>query len=236
MRPFLDLVKTLTPFHKQLKGVVHVGAHYGEEADKYQALGLTKVAWFEADPNCLPKLTDVVTPLGHTVHHVLLSQDDLKEVDFRIMSNNGSSSSLLTPKLHLQHYPNIWVVKSEKMITRRWDEWCAAYDFPVDDYNVLNLDVQGAELMVLTGMGQLLSKFDFIITEINTAELYDSCVLFDELTQYLTQFGFKLQQTVMTDHQWGEAFYCKLEIVWYSYYHKKYLLYRSNLDHQCIHC
>jgi hypothetical protein len=79
----------------------------------------------------------------------------------------------------------------------------------VADYNFMNLDIQGAELLALRGAGDILKNFDYIYTEVNIEELYDGCCLMNEIDEYLKQFGFKRVITEMTQYGWGDAFYVK---------------------------
>ena len=43
------------------------------------------------------------------------------------------------------------------------------------DYNFLNLDIQGAELLALRGIEDNLKFIDYIYTEVNTGEVYKNC-------------------------------------------------------------
>ena len=55
------------------------------------------------------------------------------------------------------------------------------YDkIPNDFANFLNIDIQGAELLALKGMGSLISYFDYIYLEVNKAHVYKKCALVNE--------------------------------------------------------
>lgn len=45
----------------------------------------------------------------------------------------------------------------------------------INDYNFLNVDVQGSDLNVILSFGELLNKIDFVYSEINTVEVYEGC-------------------------------------------------------------
>ena len=80
----------------------------------------------------------------------------------------------------------------------------------VNDYDFLNIDIQGAELLALKGFGDLLNNIKYIYTEINTNTLYKDCALVSEIDEYLFKYGFKRVETLMTEFEWGDALYIKI--------------------------
>jgi hypothetical protein len=74
---------------------------------------------------------------------------------------------------------------------------------------MMNIDVQGAELMVLQGATELLKHIDLIYTEVNIEEVYKGCCLMSDLDRFLEPFGFVRVTTKMTDWNWGDALYQK---------------------------
>ena len=48
-----------------ISGVVHAGAHTGEEAESYEACGVSRVLWIEANPELMAALNEHVYPYGH---------------------------------------------------------------------------------------------------------------------------------------------------------------------------
>jgi N-acetylglutamate synthase-like GNAT family acetyltransferase len=79
----------------------------------------------------------------------------------------------------------------------------------MDNYNLLSMDVQGYEMEVLKGAEELLPRIDYIITEVNTKELYSNCALLPEMDSFLQTRGFTRVETVMTDRDWGDALYVR---------------------------
>jgi hypothetical protein len=79
----------------------------------------------------------------------------------------------------------------------------------VTQYNFLNVDVQGYELEVLKGFGDLLQGIDYIYAEVNSNYLYEGCALVGDLDEYLSNYGFTRVLTSMTVHEWGDALYIK---------------------------
>ena len=71
------------------------------------------------------------------------------------------------------------------------------------------MDVQGYELEVLRGAKKFLTSIDFIITEVNRANVYKGCALVEELDAFLLNYGFYRAETSWEGVTWGDAFYIK---------------------------
>ena len=72
----------------------------------------------------------------------------------------------------------------------RLDEFCAARG--IDGIDVLWMDVQGAERLVLLGLGALLTRVKFIHLETEFFEIYKGQALFPEIDALLRAAGFTL--------------------------------------------
>jgi len=110
---------------------------------------------------------------------------------------------------HLQHHPHISIVENKKVKTKIIDNFIKEENIDLKQYNFLNLDIQGAELMALKGMKESFKNIDFIYSEVNTANLYENCPMIEEIDEYLSQFGFERKETNLTQYEWGDAFYIK---------------------------
>ena len=77
--------------------------------------------------------------------------------------------------------------------------------------NFLNIDVQGYELEVLKGAVKTLTKIDYIYSEVNRKELYENCVIVNDLDKFLDFFGFIRCETKWWNNvgTWGDALYIK---------------------------
>ena len=58
--------------------------------------------------------------------------------------------------------------------------------------DLLCMDVQGAEIEVLEGLGKKLSKIKYIITEVAFQHYYEGDHLFIDVVRYLNKYGFHL--------------------------------------------
>jgi hypothetical protein len=84
----------------------------------------------------------------------------------------------------------------------------------LDGFDFLNVDVQGAELFVLRGMGELINQFKWVYLEVNKAHLYVGCPLVEELDQYLANFGLVRVETMWAGNtNWGDALWVKKELL-----------------------
>ena len=191
------------------KGVLHVGAHLGEEAVDYKKMGIEKVVWVEGNEDLIPQLTNNLSTYDNQIIlNYLVSNVDDEEYDFKI-SNNGQSSSILEMDKHLHYYPQINFVETKKIKSKRIDSIIKEHDIKIEDYDFLNLDIQGAELLALEGMGETLKPFKYIYTEVNTGELYKGCAKITEIDSFLEGYGFERVETKITPKEWGDALYIK---------------------------
>lgn len=216
MDTFQLLDHQLNKSNLQKKGIIHIGAHLGEEAETYNNMGFNNVMWMEANPELCTQLKDNVSRYGHSVYNYLLSDSDSGDVDFFITNNEGHSSSMFALSDDLLK-TGMNVTKKFKLESARFDTFCQKNNVNIDKYNCLNIDVQGAELKVLSGFGNMLHKFDFIVTEISLKRVYKGSVLFHELNNFLLKNGFvKISTSAIGDM--GEALYKRSDTnVSYSY-------------------
>lgn len=192
-------------FQVKPKGVLHVGANIGEEAQAYEYAGIKKVIWIEANGDIFLKLRENVKK--YTEHKCVLAcvgDENGKEVNFHIANNNGQSSSYLDLGTHKQQHPTVHYVEDVPMITRRIDD----LELDLSNVDYLSMDIQGAELMALRGMGELLRQFKWAYIEVNRAEVYKGCPNVNEVDLFLNGFGFKRVATEWCGN-WGDALYVK---------------------------
>jgi FkbM family methyltransferase len=140
------------------------------------------------------------------VVHAAVS-DKVEEVEFHI-TNNGESSSILELGDHAKIYPGIVNVETVKMKTTTLDNIIKKVGIYQFHFNVLNLDIQGAELKAMKGLSDWF-YIDAVFTEINYREMYKGCALEPEVTQFLLEKGFKKVEEVDTGAGWGDALYIR---------------------------
>lgn len=195
------------------KGVVHIGAHLAEELDFYEKAGASRVMWVEANPVIYEKLVEKFairtnTGVQHSLINKCLSDQDGQVVNFNI-TNKTQSSSMLNLQEHLKYYPDIKVVSTMSMTTTTFQKVAETTSFNPKLYDFLCIDVQGAEMNVLRGFGDLLGTFSKICIEVNEEHLYENGALLADIDKHLNLYGFVNKLTVMTEAKWGEALYVK---------------------------
>jgi FkbM family methyltransferase len=189
-----------------INGVIHIGGHHGEEHNTYKINGIINIIYFEPLKHNFDVLKSRTNNESIYIMEALGSKMGELEM-FVEYANQSQSSSLLEPKKHLEQYPWITFNHKIKVKVNLLDNFKLNNDF-----NFINMDVQGYELEVLKGSNNTLKQIDHIMTEINFEDLYENCVKFDELDLFLNQFGFKRLFTAPTQYGWGDAFYSKVKI------------------------
>jgi FkbM family methyltransferase len=192
-------------YNFKIKGVIHVGGHYGEEYELYKSLNIP-VIFFEPLNNNYNTLKNKVghDPNIKAFQCALGNENKIVTMNVEV-ANNGQSSSILKPKKHLEQYPHITFNSTEEVHMFKLDD----IDINLTQYNFLNIDVQGYELEVFKGAFGTLKNIDYIISEVNRDEVYENCPHVDELDEYLSQFGFKRVETDWAGGIWGDALYIK---------------------------
>lgn len=187
------------------KGILHVGAHLGEELGMYLNAGwLCPIIWVEGQANLAARLTSCL-PSNHKVINAFVWDLDGINLNFKV-TNNSQSSSLLNLGTHKHNYPDIFVNKVEVVQTKRLDSLIESSD----NIDLLVLDIQGAELKALIGLGDHLKRVNYVYSEVNKWGVYEDCALVKELDQYLGHFGFKRVATSwVRGAGWGDALWIR---------------------------
>lgn len=174
-------------FRSSVNGVIHIGAHVGQEAQNYADLRLP-VIWIEADPILYEQLFRRIKNYREQRAFLGLVGDSVQEVDFYRTSNDGQSSSILT--LNPSHpFGDLAVTESIRLKQTTLN--LLLQDVKIDNFNYWVIDVQGAELSVLRGSGETLQFCDFVEVEVSTFEHYLDQPLFDEVFIFLKKHDFE---------------------------------------------
>lgn len=189
-----------------IRGIIHIGAHRAEERPLYLSCGLTQIIWIEADPELAKWLEK---HCAEPVFNYAICDQDHARLEFHLSTNDGESSSLLWPKEHIWKHPGVGFGKIITVPTITLDTLVAEQHIKIKDYNFINMDIQGAELLALKGMTNTLPHIDAIHTEINFIEMYAGCGLAGELDTYLAGYGFQRRLTYDTGLGWGDALYVR---------------------------
>lgn len=174
-------------FHQPLN-VVHCGAHLAQEATEYQNLGFMSVLWIEASSQFAHEASEIVKEfLNQKVIQAALWNLSGVHLDLKIASN-GASSSIRGFAEHAALFPEIEMIGVERVVTATLDDVLA----DVHGGGLLVLDLQGVELQVLQGAEASLEKFQFVICEVSTREIYSDQNNWEEVSDELVRSGFSL--------------------------------------------
>ena len=194
----------LDEFSKEINGIIHVGAHTGQEVNEYNKYK-NKIILFEPQKDIFDKLIENVSKNPNVnCYNIGLGSKNEKKIIHRSEGNEGKSSSVLSPEIHLLVQPDINFVDTEEIQIKRFDS------LDIDTLNFLTLDVQGFELEVLKGFGEKLKSVEFIYTEINTKFLYKENALVSDIDKYLKDYNFiRVFTNIDCFNYFGDAFYIK---------------------------
>lgn len=192
-----------------MKGVICIGAHYGEEVEGWLSLGITDFILFEPVYKSFQRLEKIMSSktgnfklinsaLGNTKGH--------KEM-FTESVHQGKSSSILEPHLHLEQYPDIEFDSRELVRMERLDD----IDYDRAKYDIMHIDTQGYELEVLKGAEKSLKHIHLITCEVYRKELYRGCPMIEEVSAWLGERGFVLEDVFWKGLSWGDAKYINVK-------------------------
>lgn len=186
----------LTQAMGSARGVLHLGAHLGQEAAKY-AKYKKAVVWVEALPNIFKTLVqNLRTYPDQKALCALLGDRNGVQQTFHVSNNmEGVSSSMfafgafgagdrsLWPELELS------MIDSLTLPVLRLDALLEANGVDADAHDFWVVDLQGAELIALRGAGAQLKKCRAMYIEVSTVEVYKGGVQWPELKAFLQKNG-----------------------------------------------
>ena len=82
------------------------------------------------------------------------------------------------------------VVRQDTVRIVRYEDFMKDEPYNPQDYNFLNMDVQGMELAALKGMGDQLDYFDVLVIECSDAPVYQGEAPASEIIEWLNARGF----------------------------------------------
>jgi FkbM family methyltransferase len=209
----LDFNYLKNKYDLKIDGILHIGAHFGEEYETYESNDIKNLIFFEPVPVTFEKLKEKLNGKAMLVNTALGNSEGKISMNVET-ANNGQSSSILKPALHLLQYPHIKFEDTVEVNITTLDNFMTLYYSngfmgEAPKYNMINIDVQGYELEVFKGGAKTLENIDYIITEVNRDVVYHQCPFIDDLDLFLSKFGFKRVETDWAGNTWGDAFYIK---------------------------
>ena len=191
-------------YNMNIKGIIHVGAHYGEEIQEYIDNGIQNITVFEPLSKNFDILQERLSDVNANIegYQVALGSEE-KIATMYLSDNEAQSSSILKPKVHLTHHPDVHFEGTEEVEVKLLDS------FDTGNANFINMDVQGYELEVLKGGVKTMERIDYVYCEVNRDEVYENNAYVEELDEFLANYNMRRVETDWTGQIWGDALYVK---------------------------
>ena len=202
----LNLTDLIQKYSLKITGIIHCGAHMGQEIPEYRKNNIKNIILIEPCKIAFKFLKNRFDSHHHiTLFNCACAATDGEAEMFTETANSGQSNSLLQPIRHLEHYPNIQFTGKETVKVMQLD----SLPFDRQKYNLLNMDCQGAEGYVIIGGKKTLETIDYVYTEVNddAAQLYRNATGITHLDELLKEF--QRVETSWTDQGWGDALYIR---------------------------
>lgn len=213
--PFADQVRLIDNGNTSEITIFDLGANIGQTAKRYRALFPTsKIHSFEPFPSSIEKLKEAVA--GDTNVFIVPKAVAEKEGTTTFYVNEASATNSLLPrpasqrryfpkKANAQNTIEVELISIDKY----------SKDHDISQIDILKLDLQGGELNALKGAKELLKKssISIIYTEIMFVAHYENAPYFNEIWNFLSEFGYTLYNvydlTVATNGQlrYGDAIF-----------------------------
>ena len=172
-----------------VRSCIDVGACYGQFSVLCQELfGDIRIFAFEPLADAAERCRRVL-PASANVYQFALGATE-RQSEFHVTNKPNSSSLLVPGRAQFEAY-GVKQASRVDVKVRRLDNVLTKAD--LDGRCLLKIDVQGGELDVLRGCGELLNQIEYIYLEGSFVELYDGQPLITDIVVFLSQWGFVLR-------------------------------------------
>ena len=191
------------------RGIILIGAYDGKTLKRLNLPNTVKILVIDANQGAVERLQEnfANSPNIQVVQAAIANHNDTVTLH---LTSLESSSSILPWKQYSEIYPNIKEIQQLTLSSRTLDTLLEELNLSPSDFNILILDIQGAELLALEGANQLLNNLDAIYTNVHYQELFEGGALAEEVNQFLSDYQFDIVAEDTPYHPaWGEAFYVR---------------------------
>ncbi len=208
-KPALALPELVTRYDLPLGGVLHLGANDGMEAAPYDRCGFQRVVWVEGHPDFFRALVEhIATYPNQSAYHVLISDVDGEELEFRIAHNRVSSTIFPPSDTHHEDFPNVTFSETIRLRGRRLDAFISSNNVDLANIRNLVVDLEGSELKALMSLGCYLDQIDFALIEVSIGENFVRGPQLGEIDRFMLSKGFVRMEARMGSSS-GDAFYVR---------------------------
>ena len=212
-KEMIDIAQQCAKHSITPRGVIHVGAHEGKEVGIYEDMGSPHVLYIEANPAVYQRLQANIEARHNKRAKISMLNRAVSDAPGTLelhLASFDQSSSLLPMGLHREIYPQVQPSGTIFVQASRLDDVMVEQGLALTDFNILNIDVQGAEAMVLRGAPEVLCHVEAINVEINFAELYKGGAMIEDIEDIMQAAGFHRVALSCPYHPtWGDALYVK---------------------------
>jgi FkbM family methyltransferase len=179
----------------EIKTMLDVGSFTGIESVMFtDRLPNVFIHAFEPNPESLINVLICTENVDRIKVHELAMSNFIGESTFFVTNDNIGASSLLKPSILLKTGP---VSNEIKVRVNTIENW--ANENNIDTIDFIWMDVQGSELNVLMGMGELLKKLKGVYVESAIIPYYHGGAHRDDVINYLSSFGLELIESEYHD-------------------------------------
>jgi FkbM family methyltransferase len=158
------------------KGVLHIGAWDAWEAKQYAHYCGSNSIFIEANPNSYERFKSEIEQFGQKIYNYAAWNEDNLELMLYCPPGKEDSSSLIE---QIGHPIPVKTIRMDTLFQRE--------GLNFDNFDLLNIDTEGAELQVLEGLGNNIRNFTYIIIEVS-----DIGSEFDnQVSQFILTKGFE---------------------------------------------
>lgn len=214
----MDIGHVFMKYNIQPRGIIHIGAHMCQELNRYVNIArvpIDKIVFIEGNRMVYERCKFMFEADYGIKGLVLLNgviSDSEKDVEFNIPTWEEAGSIC---KIKPKEDSALTQLCSYTTRTITLPKILEEHELNYKDYNFLVMDIQGAELLALKGMADIIDTFDYIFTEVSTKSQYEDGVLFPELKSYLESIGFELVEYKVNNHntfEYGDALFKKVKV------------------------
>jgi FkbM family methyltransferase len=196
----------LSRFRIPCESVLHIGAHYAEEAQEYFDYGMNRAIFIEGDSKSFLELQKNISGFKNFNAIKTYISDISGDATFYQASNSGASSSLLRPERHSKERPDIKFSEGIQVQTQTLES------LNLGLFDLVVIDVQGAEMQVLRGGKKTILSATVIWIEVNTGGMYSNDTSVNEILTALLETHSPLYLN-LNENYWGDALFIRKDML-----------------------
>lgn len=182
------------------RGILQVGASYGQEFNAFIERGVTRGVLVEPLKAPFDHIAGLCRQVpGFVAVNALCSDVAGESHRFHVASNAGMSSSILAPQKHLEVFDTVKFDQTTELVSTTVDDIIRyleanGHGAVAGALDTLYMDVQGAEFKVLMGATRTLKRINYVYHELIRGDLYAGMTALPTYIALMEAQGFTLDQ------------------------------------------